>query len=711
MEVLDKQLLASLKTMSWNQTLKEINKVSETLLTVLEMLGQGKNVQPYISAVIENCLVTGAARNIRKLAYVITRQAATLYELPWSTVTSSVSQDLGTASDPEFQVYALRMLYILPLEDAISTFLAQETVIMAGIQGKNNEFTQVGFLSSISGVLIRIWCGLGYENFQLQDAIKETFKYILSLLTDSDDKLCCLAFSALGSLFHESEEGKLRGLSQELEANGSDSELLSPLISYLCQPHCSNLALIIYRVNSIDFRMRVKLIYPLTKLVIWSQNESECLRLEHECLVPVLYNLEKGVIWEVSNCLNLLKAEISTISLMCSSLLDQAPTEPNPTSLLLLVMQGMTSLPVSSQLNLALETLKNSNRIQAKVDRFSVLLSCLNSLVVLSKILLQNNEQSAIYQLFSQTWFVEMWMNSKPSVFREEVLCCLVEACLDGRESTENWLIVALEVIDICFKVLDWPCDENGTVGYTYFFLLFEEVCVAPKDSALLDRVQQSIENLINRLSLDSNTIKNNYALHLSVLICSKYWLPQDEQALLNFMELLRIKLFSAEHLSIVPGLSQQCLQFLLCSCFYLAKRFSTQSFDAMYRNLEELHEVYEQGDREGGQITKILEILKIYGQNPELIENEYQGYYSMLIERIPIVYNEETENFYDSMHAALNIFNNKRNECFNSERPLELLRIVQPVKELNWRCLRKTEVTGICDPLRAFCTHVIYPQ
>lgn len=711
MEVSDKQLLSSIKSSSWNQTVKEINKITESLLTILEMLGQGKNIQPYISSVIENCLITGAARTIRKLAYIITRQAATLYELPWSTVTSSVSQDLGTVSDPEFQVYALRMLYILPLEDAISTFLAQESVIMAEIHGKNNEFTQIGFLTSLPGVLIRMWCGLGGENFQLQDAIKETFKFILAFLTDSDDKLCCLAFAALGSLFQESEEGKLRGLSQELEANGSDFELLSPLISYLCQPHCANLAMIIYRVNAIDFRMRVKLIYPLTKLIIWSQNVDESYRLEHECLVPVLYNLEKGVVWQVANCLNLLKADISTISIMCNSLLDQVPSDSNPTSLLILVMQGMTSLPVSSQLNLALETLKNSNRIQAKVDRFSILLSCLNSLVVLSKILLQNNEQSAIYQLFSQTWFVEMWMNSKPSAFREEVLCCLVEACLDRCESSEKWLIVALEVIDICFKVIDWPCNENDTVGYTYFFLLFEEVCVAAKDSVLLDRVQQSLENLINRLSLDSDSVQNQYALHFSILICSKYWLPLNENSLIKFMDLLRIKLFSIEHLSTAPDISKQCLQFLLCSSYHLAKRFSTQSFDTMYRNLEDLLEVYEQGGKETTQITKIIEVLQIYAQSSGLIESEYQGYYSMQIERIPIVYGEETENFYDSMHAALNIFNRKRNECFNSERPLELLRIVQPAKELNWRCLKKTEVTGICDPLRAFCTHVIYPQ
>lgn len=93
---------------------------------------------------------------------------------------------------------------------------------------------------------------------------------------------------------------------------------------------------------------------------------------------------------------------------MCNQLLDQSTTETNPTPLLLLVTAGLSQLPISLQLSISLETLKHSNRILFKVDRLSVILSCLSSVVTLSELLLQSNEQSAIYQLFSQTWFVEM---------------------------------------------------------------------------------------------------------------------------------------------------------------------------------------------------------------------------------------------------------------------------------------------------------------
>ena len=204
MEVLDKNL-SVLKSQSWNQSSKEVVKVCEFLAQVLEMLGQGKNIQPYLTSVIDNCLITGSARNIRKLSYLILRQAATLYEVPWSLVASSVSQDLGTASDPEFQVYALRMLSVLPLDLSIATFLAHETSVSAAVQGKAGEALQSAYLTSLPGVLIRIWCGHSGENYQLQDAVKELFKYIVSLVLDPDDRLCSLAFAALTLLFQESE--------------------------------------------------------------------------------------------------------------------------------------------------------------------------------------------------------------------------------------------------------------------------------------------------------------------------------------------------------------------------------------------------------------------------------------------------------------------------------------------------------------------------
>jgi hypothetical protein len=709
MEILDRNISGILKTQNWNQTPKEISKYCECLTTILEMMGQGKNIQPYIPIIIENCLIPGAVRSIRKVAYLIIKFAATTYELPWSNIGTSISQDLGTPSDTEFQIYALRMLYILPLDETISIFSAYESFITNAIKGKNGETAQIGFLSSLPGVLIRIWCGLGHESLHLQDAIREIFKDILNLLTDSDDQLCLLAFEALGTLFLEYEEGSIRGLSHELEANGSDSELLLPLIDYLCLNHLNNLPLIIYRANAINFRQRIKIIYPLTKLICISSNTQELRRLENECLIPMLYNLEKGIIWQVSRCLTLLEPETSTLWVMCNQLLDQSTSETNPTPLLLLVTAGLSKLPISLQLSISLETLRHSNRISSRVDRLSVILCCLSSIVNLSELLLQSKESSAIYQLFSQTWFVEMWMQGKHSEFREEILCCLVECCLNNYKSSEVWLIVGLEVIDVCFKVLDWPCDQKNIICSNYFFLLLEEVCTNSKDSLLSDRVQQTLENLVNRFGEVS--IQHQYSYSYAMLVCSKYWLPLTEPSLNKFIDLVRVKLFSTELCSVDDNISTQCLQFLFCSCMHLARRFALQAGKKMYETLNEYSEITERSQNEQENIRRIIGYIEAYSENKDNVESEFTGYFSMFLEKVHKESDQTTDFFYSCIHAALNIFQRKRNECFQTLRPMELLRIAQPQKELNWRCLPVKEITGICDPLRAFCCHVIYPQ
>lgn len=123
---------------------------------------------------------------------------------------------------------------------------------------------------------------------------------------------------------------------------------------------------------------------------------------------------------------------------MCNKLLALSLQDKTPASSLLLVSAGLYRLPISQQLSISLKTLEFSCRIAAKVDRLTVVLSCLTSLVALSLQLLESNQNSAIYQLFSQPWFVEIWSQSSNQSFREELLACLVETCLLHRNPSDS---------------------------------------------------------------------------------------------------------------------------------------------------------------------------------------------------------------------------------------------------------------------------------
>ena len=148
-------------------------------------------------------------------------------------------------------------------------------------------------------------------------------------------------------------------------------------------------------------------------------------------------------------------------------------------------------------------------------------------------------------------------------------------------------------------------------------------------------------------------------------------------------MEIVRIRLFSTELCDIDTEIFQQCVQFLLCSCMHLARRFASQASMLMHSALTEYLETSEKSQVDQENILKIIGFIENNTENKEN-DQDLKGFSSILIERVHKQLSEKTEYFYDCMHAALNIFKRARNESFSSERPMELLKLAQPPKELN---------------------------
>ncbi|CAG9330852.1 unnamed protein product [Blepharisma stoltei] len=721
MEVIDWATFLPLKSQNWNQNPKEISKQIEALNQVLLYISNERNIQPLLPAILENCFNSGAQRNIRQITYLIVKSAATLYELPWDSLYGPISTDIGTSSDPEFQVYAMRMLYLLPIEQTLELLLSQEQAILSAMRGESGKNVQYAFLDALPGILVRLWCGLGAENLKTQDLIREMFKYLVNLVMSADDNLCIYGLSALRVLFEESEIGRIRGLSQELEANGSDEELLMPLIKYICEPLYPNIEQILSRMNALDPRYRFHTLYPAAKLVtLRPESEQILTKFETESLLPMLHHLEKGVVWGAARCLMLIPSHSSTIWIMCNKLLALSLYDKTPASSLLLVSGGLSRLPISQQLSISLKTLEFSCRISAKVDRLSVVLTCLTSLVTLSLQLLESKQNSAIYQLFSQPWFVEIWSQPSTSNFREELLACLVETCLLHRNSNDSWMIIAFEVSDICFRVIDWVCGEGNeerTFAPAYNFMLLEEIGRASKDKPeFAGRLQMSLELLMRRFEQTETNIPSRFSRNLALLMLAKFWTPSSEEDLRRILSIVRLELFSSEMLGFISAsmtvTTAQSLEFLLTSCLHFYLRYSGRIGDDIIRILTQFSEVVENSATNNPILDLAQKVSGILGryQSGEVFEVDE---FSILMERkinSNIKYTESS--FHDYLHAALNIFNKseRRHETLNSDKPMELLRITAIPKEMNWRCLSMNEISGLADPVRVKCTHVIYP-
>ena len=93
---------------------------------------------------------------------------------------------------------------------------------------------------------------------------------------------------------------------------------------------------------------------------------------------------------------------------------------------------------IENQAGIAIIVMSKAHMIQSSIDRYYVLLICSWILIGVSLELLQSNQNSSVFMLFNQQWFVTLWNDIqddeadevRPYHFKEEVClsyCLLVQ--------------------------------------------------------------------------------------------------------------------------------------------------------------------------------------------------------------------------------------------------------------------------------------------
>ena len=93
---------------------------------------------------------------------------------------------------------------------------------------------------------------------------------------------------------------------------------------------------------------------------------------------------------------------------------------------------------IENQAGIAIIVMSKAHMIQSSIDRYYVLLICSWILIGVSLELLQSNQNSSVFMLFNQQWFVTLWNDIqddeadevRPYHFKEEVCLSLIEASL-----------------------------------------------------------------------------------------------------------------------------------------------------------------------------------------------------------------------------------------------------------------------------------------
>lgn len=434
------------------------------------------------------------------------------------------------------------------------------------------------------------------------------------------------------------------------------------------------------------------------------------------------YPINIQILWEACNRLLILACNTEDIKMSEANQLNADASKTMTLGLSSSSWQASALskwLPGSKQLCVSLKAIELSQLVTGTVERLSILLGCLESLVSVSKQLIASGSQSAIYQLFTQPWFVNLW-TQEYGTFREELLACLVEVCLVARSLSDDWLTIAMEVVDVCGKVLDWPCFTPDRVfAASYYFSLLEQVCLDVAELSQKScsdkfegRLQQCLEDLVAREISDTPLKPNTeYASSMAIKLLSEYWQPLNEESLIKLGNSVCTTLLQEDFLTKLTQQSSLVIkksgESLLLSCLHFSMRFSQHVGSHIAQQLSHFCSIISTETRAESLFTlgqRILTMIVHRQQGEAVFGDEF----SLMIERKS---SEEaiSSNLHECLHSALHLYGTSSCRQVSSSKPMALLRYSQPLAEMNWRCKELKALTGFADPLQILVTHVLY--
>lgn len=155
------------------------------------------------------------------------------------------------------------------------------------------------------------------------------------------------------------------------------------------------------------------------------------------------------------------------------------------------------------------------------------------------------DEESPLFLLFYQTWFVQLLNSPVPCEYRELIVVALTHAAIYyknyDRPSRDAWIKVAFEVLDICLKVLDWDTADvsdprltpRQSAPLSYILFIEEIAAVSLAEDSGAKRTQLCLAEIAKRFVdtvWEMSTIRNELTKIYAVLLISKYWQPAESQ-------------------------------------------------------------------------------------------------------------------------------------------------------------------------------------
>ena len=285
--------------------------------------------------------------------------------------------------------------------------------------------------------------------------------------------------------------------------------------------------------------------------------------------------------------------------------------------------------------------LKETFHIKNNSDRIITIYNLFNSIVFLSINYSDYFEdESVILCLFKQEWFVVLVNKSeideKESRWRHDIFICLIESIFNikkyllKKKKFENYInIIKLcqDIIDVCFKILDWK-DEGES--FKMYFLILEKTCqfFGDKFYNYLYSKLPNYQNMKNRLDDVLNEISkrfyskkwesllfaNENSKYYSLLLLCKYLKPDQTKDISNLLEIITIHL---KEMNFEIQKQSQIEKLLLCLLF-LGIRVEKEMKENIIKIMEEYVEFLKKKINDGdiqliGNILSLTENILYY--------------------------------------------------------------------------------------------------
>ena len=285
--------------------------------------------------------------------------------------------------------------------------------------------------------------------------------------------------------------------------------------------------------------------------------------------------------------------------------------------------------------------LKETFHIKNNSDRIIALYNLFNRIVFLSINYSDFFEdESVILCLFKQEWFVVLVNKSeieeKESRWRHDIFICLIESIFNikkyllKKKKLENYInIIRLcqDIIDVCFKILDWK-DEGES--FKMYFLILEKTCLFfgdPFYNYLYNKLpnylsmKNRLDDVLNEISKrfyskkwDSLLFANENSKYHSLLILCKYLKPDQTKDINNLLEIITLHL---REMNFEIQKQNQIEKLLLCLLF-MGIRVEKELKEKIIKTIEEYVDYLKKKINDGdiqliGNILSLTENILYY--------------------------------------------------------------------------------------------------